>query len=125
VWTVHADLSKAERVDEKRFLIANVAHRQYGAEEAARPDVPAHLFRRPGITLIARVLDHLEEQSRRMAHANVLGAKPLLDAAMLGTASVEVRLPERGRPQAGPRRFRPAVLHQLRSEEHTSELQSR
>ena len=95
---VDSDLPEAERVDEKRFLIANVAHRQHGAEKAARPDVPAHLLRRPGMALIARVLDHLEEESGRMAHAKVLGAKPLLHAAMLRAVSVEVRLPERRRP---------------------------
>ena len=37
---VDADLPEAERVDEERFLIAHVAHRQHGAEEAARRDVP-------------------------------------------------------------------------------------
>ena len=96
---VHADFPEAERVDEERLLIAHVAHRQHGAEEAACRDVPAHLFRRPGIALVARVLDHLEQQSGRMAHAQVLGAKPLLNAAVLGAVRLAVRLPERRRPQ--------------------------
>src|SRR2546429_5335717 len=72
-------------VDEERFLVAHATNRQYRTKEAARPGVSWDLRRCPRISVVTALLDHFEEQSDGMPHAQIL----------------------------------------RRSEEHTSELQSR
>src|SRR5216683_5507456 len=78
VGTVDADLVKPERVDEERFLLAHVAHRQHGTEEAPRPGVSWDLARRPRIPVVPALLDHLEEQPCGMPHAQILRAESFL-----------------------------------------------
>jgi len=97
VGTINADLPEPERVDEERFLVAHIANRQHRAEEAARRGVPGDLLRHPGIPVIAALLDHFEEQPRRMPYPQVLRAEPFLHATVFGLVPIEVIFPERDR----------------------------
>src|SRR5262249_53751102 len=97
VRAVDANLAEAERVDEKRFLVAHVANRQHSPEEAAGPDVPRDLRRRPRIPVVCALLDHFEEQSGWMPDAQISRAEPFLHTAVLGAMPIEVLFPERDR----------------------------
>src|SRR5438067_5866945 len=97
IGSIDAYLAEAERVDEERFLLAHVTHRQHRPEEAARRDVSGDLRRRPRIPDVAALFDHLEEEPRWMTRPQVLRPEPLLDAAVVGAVAFEVVLPERNR----------------------------
>src|SRR5437588_4324729 len=97
VGTIDADLLEPECFDEEGFLFAHVANRQHRAKETARPCVSRNLGRRPWISVVAALLDHLEEQSGRMPHAQVLRAESFLHAAVFGAVAIEVLSPERDR----------------------------
>src|SRR5262245_41602901 len=71
IGTVDADLAEPERVDEERLLVTHVANRQHRPEEAARPDVSRDLRRRPGIPVVVALLNHFEQQPRRMPYPQI------------------------------------------------------
>ena len=89
-------LLETERLDEERLLLADVADRQHCAKESMCPHVGADLLRGPGPPLVAGILDHLEQETHRVAEADVFGAEPLLNAAVLDLVMIEVLFPETG-----------------------------
>src|SRR3989442_13456237 len=97
VGTIDADLAEPERVDEERFLVAHVAHRQHGPKETACPDVSGDLRRRPRISLVLALLNHFEEQPCGMPYPQILRANPFLHATVFGPVPIEVLFPERDR----------------------------
>src|SRR2546429_4264316 len=84
-------------VDEERFLVAHATNRQYRTKEAARPGVSWDLRRCPRISVVPALLDHFEEQSDGMPHAQILRAESFLHAAVFGPVPIEVLFPKRDR----------------------------
>ena len=82
---------------EEAFVLLILAHRQHDAVEAAHRDVGADLLGRPPLALSVLALDDLEQQTRRVTHAQELLSEALLHAAVLDVVALQVVLPERER----------------------------
>src|SRR5436190_24153995 len=62
-----------------------------------RPDVGADFPGRPRPALVGCIFNDFEQQARWMPEADVLGAEPFLDSAVLDLVMLEMRFPEVGR----------------------------
>ena len=93
VWSIDTDPLEAQGVDEELFLFLDAAHRHHGAEEAARGDVRADVFRRPRSPEVVG-FDDFVVHARRMAHLQILPSEPLLHPPVLDRVAFEMFFPE-------------------------------